>query len=335
MMKFSRLTSPGFQSLLRFGPPSLLALGLTFCGIPPPAWSVVVRMAPIHPAPLKYSASSLSGSHLGRAGTLSASEAFGSRPFDRLLKRDATAPSLADLGLASPESQPVFRLNQPLVPGVKVQPAAAEPHPALRAYYAPAADMARTRSTAAGYVADYARDDYNENVGATVPAYPLRDAHFSADARQASGQLVNRLLLAVFESAKKPSPLVFDKPHTFFTVVSTEGIRNDLVKALASSASLGSRPVGQRVWGDLLTQDFPVEVYQPRVRVMATSDPAVVDYQVDSWPLPSTRTPVYVGAYADNAYASYQRTKELLNSLPPKGQTLPRSWLDDFPIKYP
>jgi len=327
--------------VLKLGARPLLALGLVCAGFLQPAWSWIVKMTPIHATPLKYSAM-LSKSHLGQTNLLTANEAFGARPLQRLLQPQTMAsdvfspallnknPSLSGLTRSSLESQLLFRLNKASLTDSKVSPAAVGPHPALRAYYAPAADLARTRSTVAGYAAEAARKDYNESVGATLPAYPVRDSHYSADAKEAAEQLVNRLLLAVLESTDKPGLFSTSgyELSGWVTIVSAEGIRKNLLSALTSSANLGSRPVGVRVWGDLLTQDFPVEIYQPRVRVTLTRDPAVVNYEVDSWLLPSTRTQVHVGVYADNAYASYQRSKETLDRLLMQRQT-PSTWFWD------
>ena len=194
----------------------------------------------------------------------------------------------------------------------------------LHDWYPPAADLAQRRPQWATYQAQRAVESYQSFVGDSEFTHLTQAAGFNQRAREDSQQLAVRLLHAAFEDAPEPSP--------FGPAVSTAEVKQDLMNALNSTAAMSGRPVGTRVWGDLLMQEFPPAVYQWRGRTIASGSGGMVRYRVDSPLLPSTVTSIDFDALARAAAKRYETRR---NALGLKFPTTTRSPFIEWPLWAP
>lgn len=197
---------------------------------------------------------------------------------------------------------------KPILP--KATAAAPDRYADLRGWYAPAAELAAKRPEAAFYAADRARRDFSLVVGLTAEVDWPGSALQTPAALQQAQQLANRLIHAALEDT--PQPEIFGRAE------STGEVRQRLIDALYRAEKLGARPIGSHVWSELLGEEFPPTVYEPKGKVYLTNDPAILSYRVDSWLLPSTQTPIYAGAYAQAAVTYQYQARQMWNSLTTK-----------------
>ena len=183
----------------------------------------------------------------------------------------------------------------------------------LASWYSPAEALAAKRSAEIRLNAERAAKQYSELVGETKPLGPIAAASFTGDAHDMAQQLVVRLIHAALEDV--PEPGLVNSPPLTKAVMAQR-----LKAALNRADQMGARPIGSRVWSDLLEPEFPREVYAPKARVVEGADAEVVDFVVRSPLLPSTTTPIRVGAYADGVVEAHREAVDkLLRILSPWG----------------
>lgn len=237
--------------------------------------------------------------------TWSTREALGHDPW--------AAPDAKRKPLQLPEGSELRWFQLEITPKApKVPTPIAKSYPELRQWYAPAADLASQRSFA-GLFADEVRMDFKAVVGGIEVADVMQWGTAATVATQHSAeQLAIRLLAAAFE----------EEHLALASRVSEDAVNRRLVHALRGADTLGSRPIGNRVWGDLLAAEFPPSIYLPKVQVSEVDAAGIVDYRVDSWLLPTTQTKVGVAAYAKKEVEEHRRLLKMFPSLrdssPPK-----------------
>ena len=232
-------------------------------------------------------------------------------------KAVAPPPGMGTSRFRFVENEPVPWMRSPRAP---TTPRSAS----LDDWYAPAADVAQNRSPTENFVAERTMGEYKSTVGSPAILHDAGRPWPSQKEVHDAEQLAVRLILAVLEDT--PTPSVFGPPSAIAEV------EQKLLHSLNNTASLGVRPVGTRVWGDLLNQEYLPDAYQWRGRVVGSNKAGEIDFRVDSWLLPTTVTTIDVGSYATTAVqsqmASMRNLADLLKSSRPKG-----SFLDEFRTK--
>ena len=159
----------------------------------------------------------------------------------------------------------------------------------LNSYYAPAAELALSRSATAVKAAERTVNEYSEVADAPIPLDPAETAKHPSRARDDADQLAIRLVHALLEDMPPPSGQA--------SAVSADVEARELVKRLDNSAALALRKPGRRVWGDVLLKEFPPDFYAWAGRAYVSRTPGIVFLRVDSQLLPSTVTAISVTAY--------------------------------------
>jgi hypothetical protein len=188
-------------------------------------------------------------------------------------------------------------------------PNVAPKHPTLEAYYSPAARLAAQRSETAAHKADLAREQYVSLAGLTKITDPWEAAAATDTARDTALQLANRLMLSAFEDTPTPSMFGGGSPLT------QSQARSQLLASLTEAQAIGSRPVGERVWADLIQTEFPPAVYRPQVQVTDSALPGFVNFRVQARWLPTTQTQINVDGFAVNMVAKDRQNRETLRLL--------------------
>lgn len=283
----------------------LLALAFT-CGTEL-SWAWLIKLPPIRLAPPRFVPVDVApglakstairpiGTELNASERLfTPSELFG-HPAGQLAGTPAESVSLQ------------FRRADSLEALAKPPAAVAADQPASRLGYAPAVALASQRGNAVTYVAHRALTLYHRMVGETEFVQPLAAAGLPLAAREAAHQIAARLILASLEVT--PEPSIFNPTATL------DAVRQQLVDNLNRADQLGSRPLGQRVWTDVLATEFPSAVYRPTAQVLPSAKPGLVDYQVRSWLLPDTRTAIDLDGYAEELVAWQRSRRQSLDAL--------------------
>lgn len=176
-------------------------------------------------------------------------------------------------------------------------------------WYPPAADLAQSRSSTANFLAERAVRQYKSIVGVSDVLNDARGRRPSQKSMDDAQQLALRLIHAVLEDTD-PDPPGFAPPPA-----SIAGVQQNIVNALNNTASLAVRPMGTRIWVDLLNQDFSRAAYHWQGRVVGPNEAGIVNLQVDSMVLPTTVTTIDVGSYASAAVESQIALRRILKSL--------------------
>jgi hypothetical protein len=257
----------------------------------------IIQIRPMQPAfrvlPERLPARRLEDFHLGSNGKrwLTVTEAYGSKAIDPPPAIDMSRFRFVENEIRSP-----IRIRRDL----------ASPRSAiLDGWYAPAGDLAQSRSYTANRLAEQAVSQYKSIVGYSevLNASGRMPSQKSVNDAQ---QLAVRLIHAVLEDTD-PDPPGFAPPPA-----SVAEVQQKIFDALNNTAPLGMRPLGARVWGDLLNQEFPPAIYAWQSRAVGSNEAGIVNFRVDSWLLPATLTTIDVGSYARIAVQSQVVWRELM-----------------------
>jgi hypothetical protein len=188
-------------------------------------------------------ASRLEDFHLGSNGKrwLTVTEAYGSKAIDPPPAIDMSRFRFVENEIRSP-----IRIRRDL----------ASPRSAiLDGWYAPAGDLAQSRSYTANRLAERTVSQYKSIVGYSEVLNKASGRMPSQKSVNDAQQLAVRLIHAVLEDTD-PDPPGFTPPPA-----SVAEVQQKIFDALNNTAPLGMRPLGARVWGDLLNQEFPPAIY--------------------------------------------------------------------------